>query len=404
MTILDLSNNKITHFSDGIFLHLENLQILYIQNNEILPIPGMFRGLFNIKWLHVDVFSICCAKPQSINVVKCVAPQNELSSCDQLINVPILNVGIWYIALLATFGNIVAFISSFTTFQKTTISYFTFCRNLSVADFLMGLYLYIIAIMNLVYIGNYGLNDYAWRHSGLCKFAGILATTSSEASTLFVLLITIDRVISIKYPFFQRQRGFTLGLTLLSWVVAIFISVAPILLEEVPFFADFYSKSPICISLPLSVRRQTGWQYSMVIFVGFNFIIFLAIAVGQIVILTEVMKSSRVCHSSNVRHREVALAKSVVSVVLTDLLCWIPIGIIGMLTFYGIDVSQDAYAWIIVLVLPVNSALNPMLYTLSTIVRERRRSKFERNLEDHFEVCQTNYKACHEEVNHKQRG
>ncbi|XP_062570289.1 relaxin receptor 2-like [Saccostrea cucullata] len=113
----------------------------------------------------------------------------------------------------------------------------------------------------------------------------------------------------------------------------------------------------------------------MVIFVGFNFIIFLGIAVGQIVILSEVMKSSRMCNSSNVRRREVALAKSVVAVVLTDLLCWIPIGIIGMLTFCGFDVSKEVYAWILVLVLPINSALNPILYTLSSIVREQRRRK-----------------------------
>ncbi|XP_061186834.1 G-protein coupled receptor GRL101-like [Saccostrea echinata] len=247
--------------------------------------------------------------------------------------------------------------------------------NLCIADFLMGVYLYIIAIMNLVYAGNYGLNDYEWRHSDLCTFAGILATISSEASVLFVLLITIDRAISIKHPFIQRGRGFTLGSSLLSWAIAVSVSVLPILPKEIALFEGFYAQSPICISLPLSVHRQTGWQYSMVIFVGLNFMIFLGITVGQVLILVEVIKSSRMCNSTNTHRREIALAKSVVAVVLTDLFCWIPIGIIGMLTFYGIDVSQEVYAWIIVLVLPVNSALNPILYTLSSIIRDRRRSK-----------------------------
>lgn len=39
-----------------------------------------------------------------------------------------------------------------------------------------------------------------------------------------------------------------------------------------------------------------------------------------------------------------------------------------MMTFFGIDVNDDVYAWIIVIVLPVNSALNPILYTLSALV------------------------------------
>ena len=61
-------------------------------------------------------------------------------------------------------------------------------------------------------------------------------------------------------------------------------------------------------------------------------------------ILSEVMKSSRVCNSSSVRRREVALAKSVVAVVLTDLLCWIPIAIIGKLFTENIFDAQRTIA------------------------------------------------------------
>ncbi|XP_062581982.1 relaxin receptor 2-like [Saccostrea cucullata] len=119
----------------------------------------------------------------------------------------------------------------------------------------------------------------------------------------------------------------------------------------------------------------------MVIFIGLNFIIFVGISIGQFLIILEVNKSGKNSQASNCRRREIALAKSVVAVVITDLLCWVPIGIIGMLTFYGIDVSLEVYAWIIVLVLPVNSAINPILYTLSAIIRERgRRRVLESNM------------------------
>ena len=49
--------------------------------------------------------------------------------------------------------------------------------------------------------GEYSLYDDVWRNSLLCNFAGILAPLSSEASILFIVLITIDRVIVVKYPF-----------------------------------------------------------------------------------------------------------------------------------------------------------------------------------------------------------
>ncbi|XP_062615153.1 G-protein coupled receptor GRL101-like [Saccostrea cucullata] len=152
-------------------------------------------------------------------------------------------------------------------------------------------------------------------------------------------------------------------------------------------FEDFYAQSPVCISLPLSVHRQLGWQYSMIIFIGLNFLIFLGIIFGQFLILYEVIKSGSNSQASNIRRREVTLAKSVVALVVTDLLCWIPIGIIGMLTFSGTDVTLEIYAWIKVLVLPVNSAINPILYTLTAIIRNRGRHRVsESNLQREKEL------------------
>jgi leucine-rich repeat-containing G protein-coupled receptor 7/leucine-rich repeat-containing G protein-coupled receptor 8 len=42
-----------------------------------------------------------------------------------------------------------------------------------------------------------------------------------------------------------------------------------------------------------------------------------------------------------------------------------------MLTFFGIDIEKDVYAWMVVVVLPINSALNPILYTLTSVLRNK---------------------------------
>uniref|UniRef100_K1PQF8 G-protein coupled receptors family 1 profile domain-containing protein n=1 Tax=Magallana gigas TaxID=29159 RepID=K1PQF8_MAGGI len=68
--------------------------------------------------------------------------------------------------------------------------------------------------------------------------------------------------------------------------------------------------------------------------------------------------------------REMAVFKSLSYVVLSDTFCWIPIIIIGLLASGGVDISSDVYAWVIVLVLPINSALNPFIYTFSMIYRQ----------------------------------
>jgi len=67
-------------------------------------------------------------------------------------------------------------------------------------------------------------------------------------------------------------------------------------------------------------------------------------------------------------NRESQMAKRMVVIILTDFLCWMPVIIIGILSLCGQfhDPEKQAYVWIAVFVLPVNSSINPILYTFST--------------------------------------
>lgn len=64
----------------------------------------------------------------------------------------------------------------------------------------MGLYLLIIATVDVYYRGQYFLYDDYWRNSVLCQLAGFISTLSSELSVLTLTVITLDRFISISCP------------------------------------------------------------------------------------------------------------------------------------------------------------------------------------------------------------
>lgn len=328
---LDLSKNRLTHLARAHFDGLSELKDLCLSGNNIVIISDMFAFLHNLQYLQVDTFGLCCAKPTHGKYVSCESPEHEISSCENLIDVPILTVGIWYIALMAFFGNF--FVSSYRllTISKRTVSSQTILTlNLSLADLLMGIYLFILAGANFKYIGTYGFNDARWRHSGTCSLAGTLSTLSSESSASFILLITMDRVIAIKYPFsswkFTPKKS-TLFCSVV-WVSCLIFAVVP--LSNEGYFHGYYSSSSICISLPLSIRRKPGWEYSMILFVGINFLIFLGILIGQIMIFIEVIKSGKQVRSTVAKQREITLAKRLASIVITDMICWAPIGVIGM--------------------------------------------------------------------------
>jgi hypothetical protein len=106
------------------------------------------------------------------------------------------------------------------------------------------------------------------------------------------------------------------------------------------YFQDrFYTKSGVCIALPLTRDRPPGWMYSIVIFLGLNFITFILIAVGQLLIYVEIKSVSETItmnksmkRKSRGRSQELAVARNLLFVVSTDFLCWFPIGCMGELT------------------------------------------------------------------------
>ena len=69
-------------------------------------------------------------------------------------------------------------------------------------------------------------------------------------------------------------------------------------------------------------------------------------------------------------------------IVLTDMMCWLPIIILSILVQTGRHtVTPHTYTWIVTFVLPINSAINPFLYTLATAIFYliRRRNQGTRN-------------------------
>ena len=113
----------------------------------------------------------------------------------------------------------------------------------------------------------------------------------------------------------------------------------------------------------------------MGLFIAFNLAAFLFIMAAYIAIIVKVSKSQRrvKAHgesdvSSNSIKRESALARRVFAIILTDFSCWVPVIILSILALTGqfYDEHGFVYVWFAVFVLPVNSSVNPVLYTFST--------------------------------------
>lgn len=283
-----------------------------------------------------------------------------------------LQVCIWILGLLALFGNLFVIILRSIVKEDNTVHSF-FLANLAAADFLMGIYMLIIAFKDAQWQGEYFKHDMVWRSSGLCQFAGAVSMLSSEVSVLTLTLITADRFICVVFPFRMRRLGRRKACFYIAsiWVIGAVISLVPTLGFD--YFYDkrsnsnYYGRSAVCLPVELSKEKLAGWEYSVAIFIVLNFASFMFILCAYIAMFFKVRQVTKGVRSTQM-NRESSMAKRMIFIILTDFFCWMPVIVIGILSLLGKfhDPKKQAYAWIAVFVLPINSSINPILYTFST--------------------------------------
>ncbi|KAJ8302246.1 hypothetical protein KUTeg_021233 [Tegillarca granosa] len=115
-----------------------------------------------------------------------------------------------------------------------------------------------------------------------------------------------------------------------------------------------------------SVLRVFIWIIGMAALLGNILVIIVRVIIDRSNIVKRsfpiwVIASGSILQLGSRQKKEAAVARSLFMVVLTDFLCWFPVGIMA-----------DVYVWVTVFVIPINSALNPFLYTFSSILKRKR--------------------------------
>jgi hypothetical protein len=170
--------------------------------------------------------------------------------------------------------------------------------NLAVADFLMGVYMLIIAYKDTIWDGVYFKHDFSWRASNLCIFAGVISTISSEVSVLTLTVVTLDRLVCIVFPFRFRRWSMkkVVVIMIVVWTIGFGIALAPLLYD--PYFYDyqhnvhFFGRSAVCLPLQLSSERPSGWQYSVFVFLVLNGSSFMFILLAYVFMYHSIVKTA----------------------------------------------------------------------------------------------------------------
>ena len=387
----------------------------------------------------------------------------------------------WITGVLVITGNAYVIINSVvktSCFKQAWPSVSLQCNhivilNIAVADFIMGIYLITISILNAVKFESNNLNHIEWMGSLSCSIVGSLALISSEASCFLMLTLTSFRLYHVYRPLSSMTASSWSWRVciFLSWFVAVFLGVFPMLEINSEYFIDgyivktssgftvvpnilidyitcslvsldrshysknefiseleyinkhfsrnaalvhgcclrtdqfnyclksyltyqdfkddrdhikqktsflfveaprgrlgFYNTADTCLPKFFTNSLIAAWEYSIAI-LTLNLACFTLIAVSYILIYIRSTKKRQInaARTIDLQKREAKMQKRIARIIITDFVCWVPICIMAYVqispkySFSSVELL-DAFAGF---VLPINSALNPFLYSVN---------------------------------------
>ncbi|KAK7125645.1 hypothetical protein R3I93_021120 [Phoxinus phoxinus] len=362
---LNISHNPALHIHASHFDHLVQLESLSLEGIEIPDITTkMFLPMGNLSHIYFKDFQYCSYAP---HVRKCKPNTDGISSVEDLLASLVLRVSVWVMAFITCFGNL--FVIGMRSFIRAENNLHAACiKVLCFADCLMGVYLFFLGIFDVKFRGEYNRNALIWMDSVECRTIGFLAMLSSEVSVLLLTYLTLEKFLVIVFPFSHLRPGKLQTVLVLAfiWILGFVIAAVPLLNEDL--FGNYYGRNGVCFPLHSDrLEKPTAKGYSTGIFLGLNLVAFLVIVVSYSSMFCSIYKTG--INATDVRsrlHKDVAVANRFFFIVFSDSLCWIPIFLVKTLSLLKVEIPGTINSWVVIFILPINSALNPILYTLTT--------------------------------------
>ena len=313
-----------------------------------------------------------------------------------------------------------------TRVRKSLRYQYIIVLNIAAADFLMGFYLLLIASYSAYYSGYYGEVDHEWRSSISCAVIGSLAVISSETSCFLMVLLTGFRLFKIFFPISALTAStirWKIGI-FVAWIIALILALIPVGKTEARYFIHkiwfsnrftikkacdisdvtefacrlsqmtnisisrshnnwdasdqflrthfphyapkgefgYYGETSVCLPRFFVRRGETAWEYTLLI-IMINFLCFIVIAVSYVMIYFRSTRNPVDLKRNLSAKQEASMQRRIAVIIFTDSLCWIPVCIMAFVKMSGLYVSDQAYVVSAALLLPINSAFNPLLYS-----------------------------------------
>ena len=354
LKILDLSHTNIVYIMAGAFHGIQHVQILALFH-ILAPLQSLryaFDNLTALKQLHVNHPEICCNFKHIVCTSSAVRHTDVFGTCQKILSELVLLSFAYVFVLMIACMNVISFLWHVTLGFKT-MSVMVSSMALTLADGLMALYIAMIILAHHMYESDVLYISMIWKTTLYCKLCGVIIMASISVSNISTLIITADRfTCMVLRPYARKGFSTTQIITALTigWITGL---ILPLLSAFLP--GTTISNS-VCILVGTSVHPAISITYTVQ-----NVAIFVHIGVMCTALVYTVKKNTIVSSSSGSGRGKVIL----ILVVATNFLASVTISVLSLLAAVAhTPVWLESLSAFILL--PLNSVVNPLLYTILT--------------------------------------
>uniref|UniRef100_A0A4W5KNX1 Lutropin-choriogonadotropic hormone receptor n=1 Tax=Hucho hucho TaxID=62062 RepID=A0A4W5KNX1_9TELE len=305
----------------------------------------------DVDFQYPELGLYCQTRP----TLQCTPEADAFNPCEDIAGFSFLRVAIWFINILAIIGNLTVLLIFFTSRCKLTVPRFLMC-HLAFADLCIGIYLLMIAAVDLHTRGHYSEHAIDWQTGAGCSAAGFLSVFGGELSVYTLSTITLERWHTITHALqLEKRLGLAqaAGIMVGGWLICLGMAMLPLV------GVSSYSRVSMC--LPMDVKTPLAQAFILLLLL-FNVGAFLVVCVCYVLIYLAVRNPQFPSRSADAK-----IAKRMAVLIFTDLLCMAPISFFAISAAFKVPLITVTNSKILlVLFFPINSCANPFLYAIFT--------------------------------------
>ncbi|XP_063536733.1 lutropin-choriogonadotropic hormone receptor isoform X1 [Cydia strobilella] len=296
-----------------------------------------------------------------LRVVNCTPLPDALNPCEDVMGWTWLRASVWFVIAAAVVGNLAVLIVLLANRSELTVSRFLMC-HLAFSDLCTGIYLFMLAVVDLQSYGEFFNYAYDWQYGVGCKIAGFLSVFSGQLSVFTLTIVTLERWFAITFAIYLERRislGTAAKIMIGGWLFSIHMAGLPLA------GVSDYSSTSICLPVKSSSTSDAMYQGSLFLFNAVAWVIIVVCYVGIYRSLGG--GGEKYGGRAAAAAAERRIANKMALLIGTDLLCWAPVAFFGVTALAGVPLVDVSHGKVLlVFFYPLNACANPFLYAILT--------------------------------------